>query len=81
MTGTWEAASDLDQATQRDVSDRVSVTRRNTEYDYFIESIGHSFSPDGAFHYITDTLSPAGLYGQVIVLNQGPPLGEGVLAP
>ena len=81
VTGTWEAGTDLDQATERDVSDRVSVTRRGSEYDYFIESIGHSFSADGAFHYVTNTLSPAGLYGQVIVLDQGPPLGEGVLAP
>ena len=81
VTGTWEAASDLDQATARDLADRVSVIRRGTEYDYFIESIGHHFSPDGAFHYITDTLSPAGLYGQVIVLDQGPALGVGVLAP
>ena len=45
VTGTWEAASDLDQATDRDVADRVSVTRRGTEYDYFIPS------PSGiAFH-------------------------------
>ena len=80
LTGTWEAASDLDQATDRDLSDRIGVVRRGTDNEYFIESIAHAFSGDGAFHYITNTLSPAAVFGNVIILDTGPGLDTGILA-
>ena len=80
LTATWEAASDLDHATERDFSDRIGVIRRGTDNEYFIESIAHSFSNDGAFHYITYTLSPAAVFGNVIILDTGPGLDVGILA-
>ena len=58
------------------------MTRRGTEYDYFIESIGHSFSPDGAFHYITRHAFPGGaLWAGHCAQSLAPPLGIGILAP
>ena len=67
------------QSAARDISERVTVKRRNTEYDYFIESVGSEVR--GQTHYLVYTLSPAGVYGSVIILDQGPPLGRGILAP
>lgn len=79
LTVQWEASSDLDQAAYRDLSDRVRVKRRDTSYDYFIESIQHQVRLD--WHIITFTLSPASPYGTGLVLDTGPGLDVAILGP
>ena len=79
LTLRWEAGSDLEKATGLDLSDRVTVKRREGETDYYLESIAHRVTLP--FHYVAMTLSPAGRYGSVTVLDVGPPLGEGIYAP
>ena len=45
--------------------------------EFFIESIRHRLTPD--FHFITMTLSPAGLYGSLFVIGVSR-YGEGILS-
>ena len=74
---TWERDSDKAKAASLDLSHRLTVDRRAITDSYFIESILHRVTAD--FHFITYTLSPAGLYGEIFVLGVSR-LGEGILA-
>ena len=75
---TWERDSDKAMAAALDLSHRLTVDRRAITDSYFIESILHRVTAD--FHFITYTLSPAGLYGEIFVLGVFARLGEGILA-
>ena len=77
LTMTWEVESDREQAAALDLSDRVEVMRRGILTDYFIESIRHRVTPD--FHFISYTLSPAGVFGSLFVIGVSR-YGEGILA-
>ena len=77
LTMTWEVESDREQAAALDLSDRVEVMRRGILTDYFIESIRHRVTSD--FHFISYTLSPAGVFGSLFVIGVSR-YGEGILA-
>ena len=61
-----------------DLSRRVTLELRGADTDYFIEGIGGHLAPGDRF-IVTYRLAPAGVYADIIVLDQGPPLGVGVL--
>ena len=75
---TWEVESDRAKAASLDISERVEVMRRGEATEYFIESIRHRVTQH--FHFVTMTLSPAGLYGALFVMGVSR-YGEGVLSP
>ena len=79
-TVVFEAAENMDIAAELDLSDRVVLEVSGGQTDMFVEAIAHR-QPRGGRHRITLTLSPAEPYGQVIVLDRGPGLGTGILAP
>ena len=74
---TWERDSDKAKAASLDLSHRLTVDRRAITDSYFIESILWRVLRN--FTFITYTLSPAGLYGEIFVLGVSR-LGEGILA-
>ena len=76
---TFDASDDPDLSADLDLSDRVVVEIGGEEIDMFVESITHSHPRSGR-HFITVVLSPASVYGTVIVLNRGPGLGTGILS-
>ena len=78
LTLTWEAESDRAKAARLDLSDRVEVMRRGEATEYFIESIRHRVTSD-FFHFITMTLSPAGIYGSLFVMGVSR-YGEGTIS-
>ena len=51
--------------------------RRNEATEYFIESIRHRVTAH--FHFITMTLSPAGIYGSLFVMGVSR-YGEGTIS-
>ena len=77
LTLTWEVESDRAKAASLDLSDRVEVMRRNEATEYFIESIRHRVTAH--FHFITMTLSPAGIYGSLFVMGVSR-YGEGTIS-
>ena len=77
LTLTWEVESDRAAAAALDISDRVEVMRRGEAAEYFIESIRHRLTPH--FHFITMTLSPAGVFGSLFVIGVSR-YGQGVLS-
>ena len=77
LTLTWEVESDRAMAASLDLSDRVEVMRRGEATEFFIESIRHRITPD--FHFITMTLSPAGIYGALFIMGLSR-YGEGILS-
>ena len=76
----WVADRDRDLATSLDFSQRVSVKRRGTDNDYFIENVEFRQRRPWLEQWLT--LSPARFYGDVIILDRGPALNEvSLLAP
>ena len=53
--------------------------RRGEAAEYFIESIRHRTTRD-FFHFVTMTLSPAGLYGSLFVMGRKPLRGRDTLS-
>ena len=51
--------------------------RRGEATEFFIESIRHRLTRD--FHFITMTLSPAGIYGALFIMGLSR-YGEGILS-
>ena len=74
VTAKWVADRFPAEATAIDLSDRVTVSRRGTMNDYFVESV--EFVQRVPWIECWLTLSPARFYGSIIVLNQGPALNE-----
>ena len=74
LTLTWEVESDRAIAASLDLSDRVEVMRRGEATEFFVESIRHRITPD--FHFITMTLSPAGIYGALFIMGLEPVRGR-----
>ena len=77
LTLTWEVESGRAIAASLDLSDRVEVMRRGEATEFFIESIRHRLTRD--FHFITMTLSPAGIYGALFIMGLSR-YGEGILS-
>ena len=75
---TVEVSDQLQQAGERDLSDRVEYTARGISTDMYIESIGHVLRP-GFRHDMRVTMSQAGLFDDVIILDGGPGLDTGIL--
>ena len=75
---TISASSHRDVAGTMELSDRVAYTARGISSDMYVESIGHVLRP-GLRHDLRVTLSQAGLFDDVIILDEGPGLGTGIL--
>ena len=76
---TFEGARYEEAADSLDLSQRVTLRRRGVSEDMFVEGIEHSLSRGGR-HYVSVLLSPAGSFGDVIVLDIGPGLDTGILS-
>ena len=76
---TFEGARYEEAADALDLSQRVTLRRRGVSEDMFVEGIEHSLSRGGR-HYVQLLLSPAGSFGDVIVLDIGPGLDTGILS-
>ena len=61
-----------------ELSDRVEYIARGIASDMYIESISHNLKP-GYRHDMQVTLSQAGLFDDVIILDGGPGLDTGIL--
>ena len=61
-----------------ELSDRVEYIARGLASDMYVENIGHSLQP-GYRHDIRVTLSQAGLFDDVIIIDGGPGLDTGIL--
>ena len=75
---TVEVSDHLQHAGERDLSDRVEYTARGISTDMYVESIGHVLRP-GFRHDMRLTMSQAGLFDDVIILDGGPGLDTGIL--
>ena len=73
-----EVSDQLDYAGTLELSDRVEYVSRAIGTDMYIESIGHVLRP-GFRHDMRLTLSQAGAFDDVIILDTGPGLGIGIL--
>ena len=76
---TWNANGIFDTLESLDLSSRVCYVNRGAREDMFIESIEHVIT-EGRRHDVTMQLAPAASFGNVIILDVGPPFDEGVLA-
>ena len=61
-----------------ELTDRVDYMARSIGTEMYIERIGHVLRP-GLRHDMTLTLSQAGQFDDVIILDTGPGLGTGIL--
>ena len=73
-----EVSDQLDYAGTLELSDRVEYVSRGIGTDMYIESIGHVLRP-GFRHDMRITMSQAGLFDDVIILDGGPGLDTGIL--
>ena len=73
-----ELSGHLDLAGTLDLSDRVEYVSRGIGSDMYLESIGHVLRA-GFRHDMRVTMSQAGLFDDVIILDVGPGLGTGIL--
>ena len=68
----------LSRAGTLELSDRVEFLARGISTDMYIESISHLLQP-GLRHDLAVTLSQAGLFDDVIIIDGGPGLDTGIL--
>ena len=73
-----ELSGHLGLAGTLELSDRVNYVSRGIAGDMYIESIGHVLQA-GFRHDMRLTMSQAGLFDDVIILDVGPGLGTGIL--
>ena len=73
-----EVSDQLDYAGTLELSDRLEYVSRAIGTDMYIESIGHVLRP-GFRHDMRLTLSQAGAFDDVIILDTGPGLDTGIL--
>ena len=73
-----EVSDQLDYAGTLELSDRLEYVSRGIGTDMYIESIGHVLRP-GFRHDMRLTLSQAGAFDDVIILDTGPGLDTGIL--
>ena len=74
----FQINDDFDLTYSLSLSDRVKLVRRGESSEYFIEAIEHIIEP-GLRHDLLLTLAPSSLFDNVIILDEGPPLGIGIL--
>ena len=81
FTITWNADANEALARTINISDRVILTARGETTSVFVERVEHRWDTKGAPpHTMTVLLSPAEGHSQIIILDEGPGLGVGVLA-
>ena len=76
---TFEGSRYEEYADSVDLSQRVTLRRRGVSAEMFVEGVDDQLS-EGGRHSVGLLLSPADVFGDVIVLGIGPGLGTGILA-
>ena len=76
---TFEGSRYEEAADEIDLSDRVTFRRNGISQEMFVEAIEHRLDHGGQ-HSVGLTLSPADIFGDIIVLDIGPGLGFGIIS-